>query len=379
MQQEQEYPTDEQILDELGIDDIKAPNYVQSWKQGRETVTQLSAEGIFQIANRLGLSIVKCEIILTEDGKHYRGEAIAQKIETGQTMFGHAEIPLYFKSGTPNANAYELTSTNAQRNALKKFIPQKQISAQLSESQSEVNTTKISQTNNKINQTNKQNNYLENIKNETRELLRKAKPNIEKLGLTVKEVHSAVQERQGAMDSWDHTKWNKFKTALTNLNSSWIKDLVQKEEKASDTENVVEPETKSSEPVKVNEEVVTTPTESEPEPEPKSEVPVKPEPVATQTEPVTTENEEANGNDLRKKVANLLASRKEVLESLGIDQETFWRFGVANQYGVKSSQELTEEDWKHLERSLLIPDFAEWIRKLSKKEEPNNEQDEPPF
>ena len=358
----------EAITNEV-IDSIDLDEYVQSWKQGREIVQQLSAEGIFQIANHLGLSITECEITLSEDNKTYKGCAIATNVNTGQTMFGHAEIPLFYSGNRPNPNAYELTSTNAQRNALKKFIPHKQLGSKLKDFK-DVESPRVGQE--RVSQempTVQEATPLETIKAEARAILREAMPKLNQLGLTISQVFEEAQNRQGPNEQWDYTTWNKFKTAVQNLDKSWISSLAQNT--TSDEPSTEESKKDTTEPTEPEKQESATPSVPQSDKEPEQTSETESEVSATETDPI---------QEIRTRVYNLFVSCKEALSDLGITEERFWRFGVSNRYEVKKSDDLTLTDWQHLEKSLLLPGFAEWIQGLApeqKQQEPEKPVSEP--
>ena len=184
--------------------------YIESWKQGGNTVVALSADGFFHLASALHLSITVCEVREDSENERWFGDATARNEITGQTVCGHSEESNRTSQGRANHGARAKASTKAQRNALKKLVPRALITEILAAYKAAQGRPVVSP--------------LEAAKNSARTAVKNAKSTIEGMGLTMDEVYEAFQEEQ-TLDEWDASDYRRFANALRNANTGRIRDL----------------------------------------------------------------------------------------------------------------------------------------------------------
>lgn len=202
---------EEQLPD--GTLDISPPNmfqYIESWKQGGQTVVALSADGFFHLASALHLSITECDVREDSTNEKWIGDAIAKNETTGQTVHGHSEESFRTSGGRANHGARAKASTKAQRNALKKLVPRALITEILATYEAQQGKPVLSP--------------LEAAKASARAAVKTAKPIIESMGLTMDEVYDAFQEEK-AMDEWDASDYRRFASALRTAKVGRIREL----------------------------------------------------------------------------------------------------------------------------------------------------------
>lgn len=210
-----------------GTLDISPPNmfqYIESWKQGGQTVVALSADGFFHLASALHLSITECKVREDSTNETWLGDAVAMNETTGQTVCGHSEESFRTSNGRPNHGARAKASTKAQRNALKKLIPRALISEIISTYEASKGKPVVSP--------------LEAAKATARTAVQSARPVIERMGLTMDEIYEAFQEEK-SIDDWDASDYRRLAAALRTPRVGRIRELADAKAEQS---HIVEPE-----------------------------------------------------------------------------------------------------------------------------------------
>ena len=86
-----------------------------------KSVHGLSAEGYFEIARTLGISVVSCVLVDVPD--HFAFHACAQNVDTGLMAWGYAQEAVKDRNGAANPYAGAMAATKASRNAIQKLVP----------------------------------------------------------------------------------------------------------------------------------------------------------------------------------------------------------------------------------------------------------------
>jgi hypothetical protein len=103
--------------------------YFYEFRQGANQIVGISWAGIRHIASRMvgqGHPISVVEMSVTYDGstESYRALACAEDLSTHERRWGAFEQPKKFQNSNDNPFAYTLAQTKAERNAIRKFIPE---------------------------------------------------------------------------------------------------------------------------------------------------------------------------------------------------------------------------------------------------------------
>jgi hypothetical protein len=106
--------------------------YFYSFEQDGKKVVGISYSGVRHVATEMmkqgfPITIESCEVM--DNGETYRAKAVAKNITTNVCFPGFAEQPKKFKSGHVNTFAYTIAASKAERNALRKHIPETAIKA----------------------------------------------------------------------------------------------------------------------------------------------------------------------------------------------------------------------------------------------------------
>ena len=373
--------------------EIKAKQLITQWKHSGQDITQISAEGLFVLAEYFQISIIEVIIKKSDDEKSYLAEAIAQNLLTKRTMRGHVEVPRFFSSGKMNPNAYEVASTKVQRNALRKMIPHSLITESIQDNKQTESSHNSSNGNRKdIQNVSSEKETLNSIKNSARAKFSDlvVKRILSDKNISPTEIFSLAEEKAGNSSDWSIAVWTRFKESLdpSKIQSTWIDELLERKKDSESTEeskelkeetipemedvedssDEVETESLQSEPSNDNEVKPEKSEEVEASESSKEETQVEETQEETNLEAEETEEsedlseEEVNAKD---RTITYFNSVKSELEDLGISSQKFWRRGVAKRYGVKKSDDLSMNDWNHLYQSLTIEGFADWIKELA--------------
>ncbi|MDG6923433.1 MAG: hypothetical protein JRN67_09100, partial [Nitrososphaerota archaeon] len=101
--------------------------YFYSFEQDGKKVVGISYSGVRHVATEMmkqgfPITIDSCDVV--DNGETYRAKAVAKNLTTNVCFPGFAEQAKKFKSGHVNPFAYTIAASKAERNALRKHIPE---------------------------------------------------------------------------------------------------------------------------------------------------------------------------------------------------------------------------------------------------------------